>query len=283
MTYPTVTEHHKLYPYTSVMASPYSCDPTGVTDIATAIESIKANQSNIGTIYFPHGTYKLSTNLTIPDSMNIELESGALISIATGVTLTCKSPPVGYLKQLFSCTGTGAVVFTDGGTVPAELFGWSTSASAANNAIYMQKATDSVTTAGGTVTVNGFGTYSFTNFTVPAGVSLKFAGSKYCILSSTGADYSIKGSGKWHTQRFSGFTLTHASNTNSGVVMIDGEYGATSCTFEDIELTGKTTITSHGLYIRGYANAAGAGTPATTYNNNCYNNRCVNIRTNSAS
>lgn len=110
--YPTTTEHHKLYPYTSVMASPYSCDPTGAIDIAAAIEQLKANQSNVGTIYFPHGTFKLATNLTIPETMAVVIEAGARLSIATGVTLTWNCGlPEGASKNFFVLNGTAAVSF----------------------------------------------------------------------------------------------------------------------------------------------------------------------------
>lgn len=109
--YPTTTEHHKLYPYTSVMASPYSCDNTGSIDIAAAIEQIKANQSNVGTIYFPQGTYKLSTNLTIPVGMVLSWDANAKISITTGVTLTINGTLDAGLYQIFNCTGTGQVTF----------------------------------------------------------------------------------------------------------------------------------------------------------------------------
>lgn len=111
MAYPTTTEHHKLYPYTSVMASPYSCDPTGVVDIAASIEQIKANQSNVGDIYFPHGTWKLATNLTIPAGIRLVFERGAIISIATGVTLTINGTVSAGPYQIFTCSGTGSVVF----------------------------------------------------------------------------------------------------------------------------------------------------------------------------
>lgn len=131
MAYPTTTEHHKLYPYTSIMASPYECDPTGALDIASAIEQLKANQSNVGTIYFPHGTWKLSTALTIPSGMSVVFEAGAtinvnanltvngrlvfiqggLFNIATGVTVTINGPLGVGISQIFSCTGTGKVVF----------------------------------------------------------------------------------------------------------------------------------------------------------------------------
>lgn len=111
-TYPTTTEHHKRYPYTSAMASPYSCDNTGVLDIAASIELIKANQSNVGTIYFPHGTYKLATNLTIPAGIRIEREAGAKISIATGVVLTFNGDLQETGETFFVLNGTAVVDFS---------------------------------------------------------------------------------------------------------------------------------------------------------------------------
>lgn len=92
--YPTTTEHHKLYPYTSIMASPYSGDPTGVLNCAAAIESIKANQSNLGTIYIPRGTFRIGTNLTIPAGMTLVFAAGAYFTIDAGVTLTLPGPVV---------------------------------------------------------------------------------------------------------------------------------------------------------------------------------------------
>ncbi len=103
--YPTTTEHHKLCPNTSIMASPYSCDNTGTLDCAAAIESIKANQSNVGTIVIPKGVFKIATNLTIPIGMTLHFESGGYFTISTGKTLTIN----GYIdsgpQQIFSGAG----------------------------------------------------------------------------------------------------------------------------------------------------------------------------------
>lgn len=105
--YPTSTEHHKLYPYTSVMASPYSCDPTGAIDCSAVIEQIKANQSNIGTIYFPHGTYKIATNITFPVGMFLDSEIGATLVVSSAVTINCG---VGD-NITFTKSGSGSVAF----------------------------------------------------------------------------------------------------------------------------------------------------------------------------
>ena len=137
MAYPTTTEHHKLYPYTSIMASPYSCDPTGATDIAAAIESIKSNQSNVGTIYIPHGTFKVATNLTIPATMSVIRESGARLSIATGVTLTwnCGAPIGADGEQLFILNGTGTVDAINSKSMFWSIELWGTNNAAATAAI----------------------------------------------------------------------------------------------------------------------------------------------------
>lgn len=122
MTYRTDIEHHRLYPWTSLMAAPYSCDATGTNDCASSIEDIKTNQANIGTIYVPHGTFLIGTNLTIPATMSLKREMGGVLSIATGVTLTINGPVELGFDQAFSCTGTGKVVF--GSNVPVVYPEW---------------------------------------------------------------------------------------------------------------------------------------------------------------
>lgn len=114
MAYQTKTHHTKLYPYTSVMASPYSCDPTGVIDIAAAIEQIKANQSNIGTIYFPHGTWKVATNLTIPSTMHLAAEKGANLVYSATLTLNCTIDE----NINFTASGSGTLVIGSSSSAP---------------------------------------------------------------------------------------------------------------------------------------------------------------------
>jgi len=124
------------------MASPYSCDPTGATDIAAALEQIKANQSNVGTIHIPKGTFKLSTAFTLPVGMTLRFEagstlaisadvtingrlemlSGGLITIATTKTLTINGGFEAGLYHCLTCAGTGTVVFGD--KVPAVYPQW---------------------------------------------------------------------------------------------------------------------------------------------------------------
>lgn len=111
--YPTTTEHHKVYPYTSIMASPYSGDPTGTADCSAAFESIKANQSNTGTIFIPKGTFRIGTNLTIPTGVTLDFAAGATISIDAGTTLTISGPILAPSGQ-YCFTGSG--ILTPGTT-----------------------------------------------------------------------------------------------------------------------------------------------------------------------
>src|SRR5574343_732945 len=92
MAIPTTTQKFKRRPWTDVTASPYNCDDTGATDIASGIEQLKSDQSNVGTIRFTAGTYKLSTNLTIPSGMLIEMDAGATFSVDSGKVLTIQCP-----------------------------------------------------------------------------------------------------------------------------------------------------------------------------------------------
>ncbi len=109
MAYPTVTVHHKVYPHTSIMASPYSCDPTGTVDCVAAIEQIKSNQGSVGTIYIPHGTFKIATNLTIPSGMALLFEKGGSFTISAGITLTVTGYILAGPFQIFSGAGTVSI------------------------------------------------------------------------------------------------------------------------------------------------------------------------------
>jgi hypothetical protein len=109
MAYPTVTVHHKKYPHTSVMCSPYLCDNTGTLDCAADLEDLKAYLSNVGEIFFPEGTYLISANLVIPVGMVLRGPK-AILSVAAGCTLTINSALLDDAPS-FVTAATGAVVF----------------------------------------------------------------------------------------------------------------------------------------------------------------------------
>lgn len=111
MAYRTDIEHHRLYPWTSLMAAPYSCDATGTNDCASSIEDIKTNQANVGTIYVPHGTFLVDTNLTIPAGMALKFEDGGIISVGAGKTLTIAGD-VRAVRSAFTIASGGSVTIT---------------------------------------------------------------------------------------------------------------------------------------------------------------------------
>lgn len=84
----------------------YSIPNSGTTDIYSTLNSLLTTISTTySTIYFPTGTYKLSTNITIPVNVNLFMESGAVFSIDSGVTLTINGEITAGLWQIFSGSG----------------------------------------------------------------------------------------------------------------------------------------------------------------------------------
>ncbi len=60
------------------------------------------------------GTHSIAADLTVPANLTLAPERGAILSIATGKTLTINSGFQAGLYQVFSCAGTGKVVFGAG-------------------------------------------------------------------------------------------------------------------------------------------------------------------------
>lgn len=97
-----------------------------VKDIVDAIGTSKS-----ATMVFGHTgtgnttTYAFSTSEVIPSNIEVLVEEGAVISIATGVTITIGNFIDPGLSQVFSCTGTGTPVFSVGAVdwVYSEWFG----------------------------------------------------------------------------------------------------------------------------------------------------------------
>ncbi len=55
----------------------------------------------------------ISSNTTVPATVQLIVENGALFTIDTGVTLTIEGPFQAGVYQIFDCVGTGEVVFTN--------------------------------------------------------------------------------------------------------------------------------------------------------------------------
>ena len=83
-------------------------DPNYGTTIQDAISAI--GSTNV-LLHLPAGTHNITANLTIPANVSLQLERGALLSVATARTLTINGSLRAGLYQIFSLAGTGKVVF----------------------------------------------------------------------------------------------------------------------------------------------------------------------------
>lgn len=133
--------------------------------------NLQAAIASIGTtttvLNIPSGTWPIASDLTIPANITLKLHRGAILNIVTGKTLSIKGGLEAGLYQIFSCTGTGKVVFSggnDGGVVPLVRPEWwgavpdgSTDCTAA-----VKAACGSLPAHGGGVIDFGVGTYSIT-------------------------------------------------------------------------------------------------------------------------
>ena len=86
----------------------YGADNTGATNCASAFAAANSAAPNI---LIPSGTYLVSSNVTF--TKNVTILAGAVLNIATGVTVTFNAGMQADRYQIFNITGTGAVVFDE--------------------------------------------------------------------------------------------------------------------------------------------------------------------------
>lgn len=90
-----------------VSVSVYGADNTGATNCAAAFTAANAAPS----ILIPSGTYLVSSNVTF--TKHVTILEGAVLNIATGVTVTFNNGMSADRYQIFNPTGTGKVVFNE--------------------------------------------------------------------------------------------------------------------------------------------------------------------------
>ncbi len=88
-------------------------DPGRGTTLQGAVTGIGGNLSMLR---IPAGTWSINANFTIPANVTLKPERGAVLTVATGMTLTINGPLDARPYQIFSCAGTGKVVFGNGST-----------------------------------------------------------------------------------------------------------------------------------------------------------------------
>ncbi len=80
----------------------------GLTSDAASIYSAitEASTGDYSTIYFPAGTYKISSDLTFPSNVTIKFANRAILSVDSGITVTINGCIDAGLYQIFSGNGT---------------------------------------------------------------------------------------------------------------------------------------------------------------------------------
>ncbi len=112
-------------------------DSGGYSTLEAAITSI----GNIpATLRLPAANYNISTDFTIPSNITIKPERGAVFYIATTKTLTINGSLDAGLYQIFSCTGTGKVVFGTGSVLEVHPKWWGASSAALDQSPYINAA-----------------------------------------------------------------------------------------------------------------------------------------------
>ena len=87
-------------------------DPAYGATLQAAVAAI--GESNQVILRVPAGTHNVTADLSIPANVSLKVERGAILSIASSKTLTLNGSFDAGLYQVFSCTGTGTVVFGNG-------------------------------------------------------------------------------------------------------------------------------------------------------------------------
>ncbi|KKM89246.1 hypothetical protein LCGC14_1250600 [marine sediment metagenome] len=110
----------------------------GTTDDRTALAAANTAataETNGGTVFFPPGTYRVSSDITFDSDVSLHLSNGARLSPDTGIAITINGPLVAPSSQIF--TGSGVADFTANKAIPsyhAIWWGFSSSGTAATNA-----------------------------------------------------------------------------------------------------------------------------------------------------
>lgn len=97
------TVHQKLQEFVSV--KDFGATGDGTTNDTTAIQNAASATGQSGTLYFPTGTYRIASNLTINTNVNFD---GAQVTVDSAVTLTINGMVCAALEQIFD--GSGSVV-----------------------------------------------------------------------------------------------------------------------------------------------------------------------------
>lgn len=173
-------------------------DPNYGSTLQTTITAIGSNPA---TLHLPAGTYSINSNYTIPANIALKHERGAIYSISTGVTLTINGDCQAGNYQIFSCTGTGNVIF---GQATVNPYWWQPSGQTDWTASFAAAITASPTTP----IKSPFSDSARQSISVPPGVYP-------CNILLNRSNVTIKGAGR-------GATVLIPYNTSNPVITVGG-------------------------------------------------------------
>jgi hypothetical protein len=124
-------------------------DPNYGPTLPDAVSAIGGNRA---ILRIPRGAWSIGADLSIPAGVTLKPELGAILNIATGVTLTINGGLEAGLYQVFSCTGTGQVAFGAGAVQAVYPEWWGVTGSGDETAI--NAAMNSLPSAGGVVNLS---------------------------------------------------------------------------------------------------------------------------------
>jgi hypothetical protein len=155
-------------------------------DLGTAITTIGSAKTVLS---IPAGNWPIAANLTVPANLTLKFAHGAVLTIATGMTLTINGPLDAGRHQIFSWNGTGTVAY--GNLVPEVYPEWygAIPDNSTDSVSYLQKALDTHP-----VLHLGRGIYKITTELYPkAGGTIYGEGPQSIIYRSTTAGGTHKG------------------------------------------------------------------------------------------
>jgi len=109
----------------------------------------------------------VTSNVSLPTTVTVWPTRNGSFAVEAGVTITAVRPsqfPLDVTWQIFEGASTAPIAFTNPGTIRPELWGFSTTATAANNTTYLNRAITSQPANSYTSTILlGYGTYQHDN------------------------------------------------------------------------------------------------------------------------
>lgn len=168
----------------------YAKGTPSLSGLQAAVRSIGVRNH---TLRLPVGTWPITDDFTVPVNITLKPERGAILSIATGKTLTINGAYEAGPHQTFSCLGTGKVVFGIGAVANSYPEWWG-ACSDGSNAVATYAAIQAAINAGhGLVYLSANGNYNIgtTGLTFVYGNTLSMQMAFGSRITYTGTEAAI--------------------------------------------------------------------------------------------